>query len=301
MGFRQLVVTSASKLSIENQNIKVSKKDGSKVMVPIEDVNIVYVEDFTTIFTSSFLVMCSDNFIPIFVVNNKYEPVSLVAPLKLPYNHLNIFYKQIEIQKDIKDELWNQIIAGKILNQMHVIKNTVNDDNALTILDGYIPEIKNGDIANREGIAAKVFFRSVYGSGFIRFYDDSINAAMNYGYKVLVTSIIKSLYVYGLDPKLGIWHSSKANLYNLAYDIIEPFRAVVDYYVYNRIDELSTPLSFTTRMELIDLLNKPINIDGRRYTVQTAIDKTVLSYVNVLLEKGTKLALPEIVEIDFNE
>ncbi len=117
MGFRQLVIKNASKLSIENQNIKISKKDGSKVMVPIEDVNIVYVEDFTTIMTSSFLVMCSNNFIPIFIVNNKYEPVSLVAPLKLPYNHLNIFYKQIEYSKDKKDELWKQIIINKTINQ----------------------------------------------------------------------------------------------------------------------------------------------------------------------------------------
>ena len=79
----------------------------------------------------------------------------------------------------------------------------------------------------------------------------------------------------GLLPYLGIHHKSKTNNFNLAYDLIEPYRPIIDKYVYQNMERLTTPLSFEIRKELIDLLNEQVLINNKFYTVQFSIDVVV--------------------------
>jgi len=54
-----------------------------------------------------------------------------------------------------------------------------------------------------------------------------INALLNYGYSVLASDITKYVHAFGLDPYYGFNHKS-GYFMALVYDLIEPFRTVVD-------------------------------------------------------------------------
>lgn len=61
---------------------------------------------------------------------------------------------------------------------------------------------------------------------------DVINALLNYGYSVLAGEIAKFVNGIGLDPYYGFYHKSHVSFQALVYDIIEPFRWLVEYAVY---------------------------------------------------------------------
>src|SRR5918912_559367 len=71
------------------------------------------------------------------------------------------------------------------------------------------------------------------GMGLIKPYaSDIINALLNYGYAVLAAEISKFVNGFGLDPYYGFMHKSHDSFQALVYDIIEPFRWLVEYAVY---------------------------------------------------------------------
>ena len=64
------------------------------------------------------------------------------------------------------------------------------------------------------------------------------NAALNYGYAIIRSSVAKTLAAYGYYSVVGIHHISPSNHYNLADDMMEPLRPVVDMVVDRMCDEL---------------------------------------------------------------
>lgn len=236
----------------------------------------------------------------LFLCDNKYLPNTQILPLNTHYNQLGVYNKQISLAETNKAKLWQKIIKAKIHNQKMVISFTSNTEDDLFMLERYERTVKLNDSDNREGIASKVFFTSLYGEDFIRFSSSHISTALNYGYTILHSSIVRSLVVYGFNTYLGIWHDSNQNAYNLASDFIEPFRPIVDYYCYWKQDSIENPLSIDTRKELIDLLNKKVLIDNKTCTVEYAIEIVVKSYANYLDTRNiSSLLLPEIIGLDF--
>lgn len=104
-------------------------------------------------------------------------------------------------------------------------------------------EVLSGDTGNREGIAAKMFFRNFYGCDFIRFENDIINIALNYGYAVIRSSVARSLCAYGYNCALGIHHINEANPFNLADDLMEPLRPLADIWVWQNNEDLVDTLT----------------------------------------------------------
>lgn len=61
---------------------------------------------------------------------------------------------------------------------------------------------------------------------------DVINALLNYGYAVLAGEISKFVCGFGLDPYYGFMHRTHSGFQPLVYDLIEPFRWLIDNSVY---------------------------------------------------------------------
>ena len=72
-------------------------------------------------------------------------------------------------------------------------------------------KVENGDKTNREGAVAKHFFQKLYGKDFVRFADDNINNALNYGYKILTSTLQRIIISYGLNNHLVIKHCGPNN------------------------------------------------------------------------------------------
>ena len=95
----------------------------------------------------------------------------------------------------------------------------------------------------------------MFGSDFTREKENEVNAALNYGYAIIRSYIAKTLICEGLEPSLGIHHKNQLNSFNLADDIIEPFRPVVDNYVYNNYKDWGNEFYTFQKAELVRLLN----------------------------------------------
>lgn len=294
MGYRQVIIKKSEKIHFEDNQL-VIKKEETTTKVPLEDINFVLIEDSTTIITTRLLAEFGKNAISLIICDEKFEPTSIMYPYNYHFKQLDVFNNQLKIDNDIKNELWNQIVKKKIENSIRVLEMTSKEEIPISKLTSYLDEIIEGDIKNREGISAKMYFRSLFGNEFIRFYDDAINSALNYGYTIIVSAIIRNLAVFGLNTYLGIHHNSKINNFNLAYDLLEPYRSIVDKFVYDYKDDICCPLTFEFRKKLINLLNKEILHKNKKYTIEYSISLLIKSYIKSFSTGEIILDLPTII------
>ena len=294
MGYRQVVIKKSEKMHFKDNQL-IIEKEGISSKVPLEDINYVLIEDPTTVITTRLLSEFGKNAISLIVCDEKFEPTSIMYPYNYHFKQLDVFNNQLHVTDDVKKELWNQIVKRKIENSIRVLEMTSKEEFPISKLTSYLNEITDGDIKNREGLSAKMYFRSLFGNKFIRFYDDAINASLNYGYTIIATAIIRNLAVYGLNTYLGIHHNSKINNFNLAYDFLEPYRSIVDKFVYDNKDDICYPFSFDFRKKLINLLNKEVLHKNKKYTVEYSISLLIQSYIKSFSSGEIILDLPTII------
>ena len=144
-----------------------------------------------------------------------------------------------------------------------------------------------------------MYFKSLFGDDFKRDDENSINAALNYGYAILRSFIAKTIVAYGLEPSLGIHHKSQLNQFNLADDIIEPYRPIIDNFVYQNYVEWGEEFFTPQKAELQLLLNCATEIDGNRHSVANAIELTVQSIISSFENEEIALKLPNLIDISY--
>ena len=295
MGYRQVVIKKCEKLNLEDRQLIINKEDNS-YKVPLEDINFVLIEDNKTVITSKVLAAFGAEGICLIVCDDKFEPISIMYPYNYHFKQLENIEKQLSLDDESKKIIWKEIVKAKIENEIAVLCQTSKEERVIDKLSQYVKEIKLGDETNREGLAAKMYFKSLFGSEFIRFYDDTINAALNYAYQIVKSSIIRTLSIYGLNSYLGVNHKSKVNNFNLVYDLIEPFRAIVDLYVFRIKEELTLPLSFEIRKELVNILNIPVISNNKKCTLEYSIEVLIKSYIKTITTGEINLIFPKVIE-----
>lgn len=295
MGYRQVVIKKCEKLNLEDRQLIINKEDNS-YKVPLEDINFVLIEDNKTVITSKILAAFGEEGICLIVCDDKFEPISIMYPYNYHFKQLENIEKQLALDDESKKIVWKEIVKAKIENEIAVLCQTSKEERVIDKLSQYVKEIKLGDETNREGLAAKMYFKSLFGSEFIRFYDDAINAALNYAYQIVKSSIIRTLSIYGLNSYLGVNHKSKVNNFNLVYDLIEPYRSIVDLYIYKIKNNLTLPLSFGIRKELINILNIPVVSNNMKCTLEYSIEVLVKSYIKTISTGEINLMFPRIIE-----
>jgi CRISPR-associated protein Cas1 len=67
---------------------------------------------------------------------------------------------------------------------------------------------------------------------------DVINALLNYGFSILYAEVAKQLNALGLDCYVGFYHKTHESRVPLVYDMIEPFRHLIDRSVFEIQDEI---------------------------------------------------------------
>lgn len=302
MSFRQIVVKNANQIKVELNNIILSGFDNHNIVkINIEEVAIIVIENNRANVSINFLNECSSHNIIILLCDEKYLPKSLIMPLNRHYQQLKNFYLQLELKTVSKQNLWREIIKNKINNQIQVMKLNACDEQSIEMMNEYLVGVVRNDETNREGISARVFFNGIYGDEFIRFVSDEINPVLNYGYSMLAASIIRQLCSYGIDCKIGIWHQSKSNSFNLAYDLIEPFRPLIDYYISQNREFTKLGLNVKVRRDILAVLNYQVEVEGIKYRVQNAIELYVKSYLSFLNNEVNRLVKINIIRVRFHE
>ncbi len=284
MSFRTVVVTKQSKLSYKNRFLVV-KQEGEEKYIHLSEIDTIIVDSISVSISAYLLKELSDNKINIMFCDEKHNPFGELSSYYSRHNSSKKIKIQIQWKQKEKDEIWKEIVKNKIMNQALLI-NKISPEN-YDLLLSYIDEVLIGDKSNREGHAAKVYFNTLFGKNFVRNNDDSINAALNYGYAILLSTINKEVVANGFLTQLGIHHKNEFNEFNLTCDLMEPFRVVIDNFVYyNQKRELNTEY----KLDIVNILNDTFKYQNKSYILKDIIKmyvKNVLDSVgNVENYKG---------------
>ena len=227
-------------------------------MVHLSEINTVIIDSTQVSLTSYLLCELVKRKIKVIFCDEKRNPCSELMSYYGAYNS-----------------------SKKILNQAEMLSKYGFEANIK--LMKYAEEIEPFDMTNREAHAAKVYFNSLFGKEFSRDDVNSINAALNYGYGILLSNFNKEIVSDGYLTQLGIKHTNEYNPYNLSCDLMEPFRVLVDEIVFNNIDKT---FDSDYKMQLVNVLNKRINYCGREYYVTNAIQIYLDKMFNAIEQKS---------------
>lgn len=198
-----------------------------------------------------------------------------------------------------KDILWQRIIRQKIQNQASVLLSSTKNKKAYEKLIEYADNVISGDSGFVEGYASAFYFSKLFPQLRRRRENliDIRDSALNYGYAILRSCISRSLTVTGLLPMFGIKHDSELNAFNLADDLIEPFRPFVDsivYELFNEIEDFGDFLKKEHKAVLLNILNQKCRIENQNKSVSVAIETMCESFKKAVLMGKNEIYLPKI-------
>lgn len=286
MGHRVIYIENSEYLNLYLDNLKVHSDKG-ELKIPLSDISLLVIDNNKSNMSIPLINRLADFNVSVIICGIDHLPKSFLLPLNGHFSQSGNLFKQIQWQDNDKKLIHQLIVRAKIFNQIEILKKHNKNFEVVQKLTTYRYEVEHGDITNREGLAAKMYFREMYGDNFTRFDDDVINAGLNYGYSIFRSLISSIIVSKGYIPNLGFFHKSKTNMFNLSDDIIEVFRPIVDDWVLeNLFDEIIFKREH--RLSLIKLVTYKVEIDGRKQTISNAINIYFESILKVLETKDVQ-------------
>lgn len=282
MSWRTVVVSSNAKLDYQIGYMIVRGEKTTKIH--LNEIGMLIVESTAVSMTSYLLSELMKNKIKVVFCDEKRNPCSELVSYYGSHDTSSKIRKQIEWTKDDKDHIWTEIVSEKIKQQALMLQRYQKEE--ANMLFEYMEEVEFDDITNREGHAAKVYFNTLFGKKFTRTDENPINAALNYGYGIILSIFNREIVSSGYLTQIGLFHDNMFNQFNLSSDLMEPFRPLVDQLVV----ELK-PEKFETeeKRKMLELLNKEVEICGKMEVVTNAIKIYCRSVFDALNDRDISL------------
>ena len=259
-----MVITQRAKVDLQRGYLVIRMDKITKIH--LSEINTVLIDSPAVSLTTGLLAELSRKKIKVIFCDEKRLPSSQLIPFYGSHDTSLKYKKQIQWTDEMKKFIWSEIVAEKIKQQAEFLDEKRREESKL--LWKYKSEVLPGDETNREGHAAKVYFNALFGMEFLRTQENTINAALNYGYSIILSMFAKEIVSQGYFTQLGIFHDNMFNELNLACDLMEPFRILVDRQVYKmNLQEFGKE----EKIELVDILNHSVYIDGNQEYVSKAI------------------------------
>ncbi len=287
-------MTPGFKLTKSRGHLIVSSKI-NEVEIPIDDVFCALILSDDVLISTNVIKTFLQKDIPIIFCDEKYEPSGCLIKYKGHHLTQKRQHAQINLSDIQIGRLWQKIIKQKVLNQ-HLLLQKLNLENRL--LYKFANEIEIHDNTNLEAQSARLYWKSLFGDNFRR---DPIltdaNCFLNYGYAILRSAVARSLAAAGLSLAIGVHHHNFENPFCLVDDLIEPFRPIVDNYVYEINNQKFSELNSQTKKKLASVLEHSVLYKNEKKSLASAIHEVCFSYTNAVLESDYKLF---DVSIDLN-
>lgn len=294
MGWRILSIEESQKLRYKLNHIGITTET-DLIWVNLDEIDTIIVSDLRCNITVMLIKEIMEKGINFIVCDSSHQPVGSIITLSNHSRSSKNTLKQLEWSNTRKSKTWKLIVQYKILLQKEVLVK-LNKLDKVDLLEKYVNEVVEGDLTNREGLAAKVYFRELFGNDFNRNNDDIINSSLNYIYQVIRSKIAQEIVSRGFIPSFGIFHCSEYNEFNFADDLIEVFRPICDYYVYNLIKEYNPKfLSTSYKGQLVSILTNRIKIKNQSQKISIAITIFIDSIINYLDEISNDIFFPTFI------
>lgn len=285
MGWRSVIVTQHAKLSYTSHLMVVQTNDGIN-QIPIEDIELLLVSTTQAVITSALLSELAKREAKVIFVDNTLQPVCETVSYYPNNRSYELIENEFHWAKHRKEILWTKVVAAKIINQLQVLDIYGHDISPIS------DELN--DETNREAVVARKYFPLLFeNEKFSRRSMTAVNAALNYGYSILLSTVNRAIVTKGYLTQLGIHHRSTENQFNLGSDLMEPFRPVIDYWVAN---QNFTELTPDVKFGLVDSLNLEITFNDKKMLVRNAINLYVSQCLNYLSENSKEIK----IEMKFN-
>ncbi len=282
MSWRIIVISKRAKLDLQLGKMVVRSDEITKIV--LSEISTIIIESTAVSITASLISELAKRKIKVIFCDEKRNPSCELVNYYGSHDTSNKIRKQIAWKQQTKEAIWTEIVTDKIRKQKDLLELLGRKESAL--LDTYLKEITWNDGTNREGHAAKVYFNSLFGLDFTRTEDSLINAALNYGYSVLMSAFAREIVASGYLTQLGIFHDNMFNQFNLASDLMEPFRILIDREVLMMTLEV---FQHSEKMQLVNVLNHEVRIDGKVQYVNNAIKIYCKSVFDALSEDDSAL------------
>lgn len=283
MSWRTVVITKRCKLDYKMGSMIVRGEETYRII--LDEISVLIIENTAVSLTTYLLEELSSRKIKVVFCDNKRNPSSELTSFYGCHDCSLKLKMQLEWNKNTKSSVWTEIVSDKIKKQMEFLFELDHEAEA-AMLYSYLVEMQFNDITNREGHAAKVYFNSLFGKSFSRSDDCVTNAALNYGYSLVLSCINREVVANGYLTQLGLFHDNMYNPFNLSCDLMEPFRILVDRFVVERnYREFGTE----QKHDCVDLLNTSVSIGGNKQYLVNAIRIYCHSVFDALNERDISL------------
>ncbi len=264
MSWRVVVIANSAKLDYQMGFMVVRQENTTKIH--ISEISMLIIESTAVSLTAALLSELTKKKVKVIFCDERRNPSSELVAYYGSHDTSMKVRSQIEWTDYLKGMIWTEIVSEKIRKQAEHLSELHCDECAL--LNQYVSEMEFGDASNREGHAAKVYFNALFGMTFTRTAENSINAALNYGYSLLLSTVNREIIANGYITQLGLFHDNMFNPFNLGSDLMEPFRPLVDRLVKKMMPE---KFEHEEKITILKLLQDKVFIGGRQELLSNAI------------------------------
>lgn len=282
MSWRTIIVTNTSKLDYQLGFMVVRGEE--TVRVHVNEIETLIIESTAVSLTAYLMNELIKNKVKVIFCDEKRNPSSELLPYYGSHDTSAKIRHQMEWTSDNKAAVWTEIVTDKIRKQADHLED-LNKTEA-ELLKQYITEMAFGDETNREGHAAKVYFNALFGKDFTRTDENPINAALNYGYSLILSMFSREVVSNGYITQIGLFHDNMFNQFNLACDLMEPYRPVIDRMV---IEMKPKQFEKDEKHQLITVMNKEVVIDGKKELLGKAVKIYTRSVFDALNDQDVSL------------
>ena len=279
MSWRTIVISKRAKLDYRMNYLVVRGEETTKIHM--DEISLLIVENTAVSLTAYLLCELIKRKVKVIFCDEKRNPSSELLPYYGSHDTSAKLKKQFIWTKDLKGLVWTEIVSEKIRKQEEVLRRFKLPE--ADLLAEYLMQIEYNDESNREGHAAKVYFNALFGLDFTRTADITINAALNYGYSILLSTFNREIVANGYLTQVGIFHDNMFNQFYLASDLMEPFRPLIDSVVWCMNLE---KFEHEEKMNVVNVINQEVFIDDKKQFVGNAIKIYCKSIFDALNESN---------------
>ena len=282
MSWRTVVISNNAKLDYQIGYLVVRGSETTKIH--LNEIGMLMIESTAVSMTSYLLNELVKNKIKVVFCDEKRNPSSELVSYYGSHDTSAKIRKQIEWTKDDKAHIWTEIVSEKIKQQALLLQKYGKQE--ANMLFQYMQEVEFGDVTNREGHSAKVYFNALFGKSFTRTEDNPINAALNYGYSIILSIFNREIVSLGYITQIGLFHDNMFNQFNLASDLMEPFRPLVDSMV---IELKPDKFESDEKYSMLKILNTEVIVADKKEVLTNAIKIYCRSVCDALNDRDVSL------------
>lgn len=283
MSWRTIVITKRCKLDLEMGYLVIRTEEIQRVV--LDEISVIIIENTAISMTGCLVAELTERKIKVVFCDNKRNPTAELVPIYGCHDCSLKIKKQQAWGNDTKATVWTDIVSEKIRKQMEYLVE-LGRDNEAALLKNYICDLSYNDVTNREGHAAKVYFNAVFGMDFTRSEECVTNAALNYGYSLILSAFNREVVANGYLTQLGIFHDNMFNFFNLSCDLMEPYRVLVDRYVYTK---QYRKFETEEKHDMVGIISDTVKINDSTQYLSNAIKIYSYSVFEALNDRDTSL------------